>query len=100
MTADATSVGRSAVRVRIRGRVQGVFFRAWLGDRAVTLGLAGWVRNRRDGSVEAFFMGAPAAIEAAVASCHQGPPLADVRAVETAPATAEPSAGFSQRPTL
>ncbi len=91
---------RAAVRARIRGRVQGVFFRAWLCERAVALGLGGWVRNRRDGSVEALFVGPPAAIATAVMSCHEGPHLARVSEVETAPAAVEPSTDFSQRPTL
>ena len=88
-----------AVRVRIRGRVQGVFFRAWLAERAAALELAGWVRNRRDGSVEALFVGAPSAVAAAVASCREGPPHARVSAVESAPTAAEPGVGFAQRPT-
>ena len=89
----------SAVQVRIRGRVQGVFFRAWLVERAAELALGGWVRNRRNGSVEALFVGSPAAVAAAVASCREGPPHARVRAVETAPAAGGAGPGFSQRPT-
>ncbi len=88
------------MRVRIRGRVQGVFFRGWLIERAVALGLDGWVRNRRDGSVDALFIGFPAAIEAAVTSCRQGPPLAEVSAAETEPAVVEACTNFGQRPTL
>ena len=85
--------------MRIGGRVQGVFFRAWLVERASALGLDGWVRNRRDGSVEALFIGPPSALAAAVESCRQGPPLADVRTVETAPADVEAGDGFGHRPT-
>ena len=54
---------RKAVKVRILGRVQGVWFRAWTAEEATRRGLAGWVRNRRDGSVEAFFAGAAALVD-------------------------------------
>lgn len=98
-TPEPTVNRRSAIRVRIRGRVQGVFFRTWLAERAAALEVAGWVRNRRDGSVEALFVGAPSAVAVAVASCREGPPHARVSAVETAPAVVEPGVGFAQRPT-
>ena len=81
------------------GRVQGVFFRAWILERAAALGLDGWVRNRRDGSVEALFVGPPAALAAAVEACREGPPLAEVSTVETAPADVEAGVGFVHRPT-
>jgi len=67
-----------AVRVRVRGRVQGVWFRGSTRDEARRLGLAGWVRNREDGSVEAHLQGAPATVDAMVAWCRVGPPLAAV----------------------
>jgi acylphosphatase len=60
-------------RVRIRGRVQGVFFRSETQARARSLGVAGWVRNDSDGSVEAVFEGRPDAVESMVAWCSRGP---------------------------
>jgi acylphosphatase len=69
-------------RVFVRGRVQGVGFRAWVAQTAVARGLAGWVRNRRDGSVEAVFVGPVDAVGAMIESCAQGPLIARVTAVE------------------
>ena len=74
------SLSRS-VRVRIRGRVQGVGYRAWCADAAGALELAGWVRNRADGSVEAMFAGAPKAVADMLAQCRAGPFGAKVRDV-------------------
>ena len=65
-------------RVTIRGRVQGVGYRAWVEYQARGLGLQGWVRNRRDGSVEAVFEGAEEAVADMIASCRNGPPSARV----------------------
>jgi acylphosphatase len=64
--------------VVVKGRVQGVFFRAETRDRAQSLGLAGWVRNNPDGSVEAAFEGDRERIESLVAWCRKGPSLAQV----------------------
>ena len=66
----------------VRGRVQGVSFRAFTASVARRLGLAGWVRNRPDGSVEVLAEGAPSDLEALVSRLHEGPPLARVDAVE------------------
>jgi acylphosphatase len=66
------------VRVRISGRVQGVFFRAETRDRARSLSLAGWVRNARDGSVEAAFEGSSERVQSMLDWCRRGPPLAQV----------------------
>lgn len=71
-----------SVHVVIRGRVQGVAFRAWTRREAGRLGLSGWVRNRRDGSVEAVFSGGEAAVEAMLAACRRGPVAAEVTAVD------------------
>lgn len=60
-------------RLRVRGRVQGVFFRGATERTARALGVAGWVRNCDDGSVEAVFEGAPDRVAAAVAFCREGP---------------------------
>ena len=70
-----------AIRVIIKGRVQGVGFRAFVDREALRQGVAGWVRNRWDGTVEAVFIGDSEAISAMIAECRQGPALADVRDV-------------------
>jgi acylphosphatase len=77
------------MRVRVRGRVQGVFFRTETRSRAESLGLAGWVRNAPDGSVEAVFEGEPERVESMVEWCRRGPGGAiveDVEAVSEEPA--------------
>jgi acylphosphatase len=66
------------VRLRIEGRVQGVSFRDWMQAQARGLGLTGWVRNRRDGSVEAVISGDPELVDDMLARCRQGPPAARV----------------------
>lgn len=68
--------------VVIRGRVQGVGYRLWAERTARERGLAGWVRNRRDGSVEAVFAGEIAVVEAMIAACRRGPSSARVDAVD------------------
>jgi acylphosphatase len=70
--------------VRIRGRVQGVFFRAEARTRAESLGLAGWVRNCPDGTVEAVFEGEPQRVETIVEWCRRGPSGAYVESVDLA----------------
>ncbi len=89
----------AAVRVRIHGHVQAVFFRGWTVDTARALGLAGWVRNRADGSVEAQFEGPADAVEAMVARCRDGPPMARVDGVEPGQVEPEGCTGFRERPT-
>lgn len=69
-------------RLLIHGRVQGVGFRYALMDEAARLGLAGWVRNRRDGTVEAVAAGAPEAVDALLQWSHRGPPSAVVSRVD------------------
>ncbi len=64
------------VSVIVRGRVQGVSYRAWTRDKAAGLGLSGTVRNRSDGSVEAVFSGPAAVVEQMLALCRKGPLLA------------------------
>jgi len=68
-------------RVSIHGRVQGIGYRAWTEVTALERGLQGWVRNRRDGSVEALFMGPREAVTAMIEKCRRGPPGARVDAV-------------------
>lgn len=94
----ADSAARKSVRVRIRGRVQGVWYRAWTVEAAAAHGVTGWVRNRRDGSVEALFMGEAAAVDALVAACREGPELARVDAIEITEDAGEATDGFEQRP--
>lgn len=88
-----------AARLRIHGRVQGVWFRGWTAEKARALGLRGWVRNRRDGCVEVLLAGPGPAVEAMVAQCHDGPPAARVDHVEREPVTEVVARGFDQKPT-
>ena len=75
----------AAERIRhvvIRGLVQGVGYRAWTEYMALEHGVEGWVRNRRDGSVEAVFAGPAAAVADMVEACDRGPPGARVAAID------------------
>ena len=69
-------------RLKIAGRVQGVYFRASACQEAQKLGLTGWVMNCRDGSVELIAEGPPGRIEQLIAWCHHGPPGARVTEVK------------------
>ena len=75
-----------AKRLVIRGRVQGVGYRDAVVQAAIEQGVAGWVRNRHDGSVEIFVQGVPESIEGFIEWCRRGPPLARVVAVDVSPA--------------
>ena len=75
---------RKIVHADISGLVQGVWFRAWTMQEAQARGLDGWVRNRRDGSVEAVFAGPPERVDDMVRACHSGPDAAQVSNVPTA----------------
>ena len=88
-----------ACLVRIEGRVQNVWFRAWTTEQAVSRGLRGWVRNRVDGSVEAMFVGPGDKIDDMIAACWAGPPLAHVARVSHAPAEDAGTCGFRYLPT-
>jgi acylphosphatase len=83
-------------RVRIRGRVQGVFFRAEARARAESLELSGWIRNEPEGSVSALFEGKPERVESMIEWCRRGPTGARVEEVEVSEETGPPSeaAGF------
>ena len=74
--------GLTIRRVVVRGRVQGVGYRAWVEDTAILNGLDGWVRNRRDGTVEAVFAGAAEAVDGMIEACRRGPESAHVEAVD------------------
>jgi acylphosphatase len=84
------SAPRARRRVVVQGRVQGVGFRFSVQVEAQRHGVAGWVRNRADGSVEAALEGAPSAVDALVAYCRRGPRFAEVRELSV---TDEPPEG-------
>lgn len=75
--------------VIIRGRVQGIGYRAWTEVTALERGVEGWVRNRRDGSVEALFSGPEDEVAAMIAECRRGPPGARVDVIDQRDATSD-----------
>ncbi len=88
--------------LRISGRVQGVGYRDALRRQALASGLAGWVRNRRDGSVEAVLQGDARSVEDVIAWARRGPPAARVDRVDAQPPQGESDrsyAGFERLPT-
>jgi acylphosphatase len=85
-------------RLAIRGQVQGVWFRESMRLEAARLGVAGWVRNRPDGSVEAVIHGPRQAVEALIAWARRGPDRARVEDLEVSE-TAGRYEGFEKRPT-
>ena len=87
----------SRKRVVVHGFVQGVFFRDTVRRHAVSAGVAGWVRNNRDGTVEAVFEGTPDAVERLVRLTHEGPRGARVERVEVVEEEPEGLVGFSIR---
>jgi acylphosphatase len=92
--------GDLAVRVRIQGRVQGVYFRGWTVEQAQERGLRGWVRNRTDGAVEALFIGPAEAVRAMIAACRTGPKLAAVVRIDEYLEEDDGSDVFRQLPTV
>lgn len=84
-----------ARRLVIHGRVQGVWYRDSMRREAEALGVAGWVRNLADGSVEAWAEGPGPAVEALVSWAHKGPPRAQVSAVDSVPAAPAQYRGFA-----
>ena len=90
----------NAKRLVICGRVQGVGFREWMVENARMLGLAGWVRNRVDGSVEALVAGDIAAVEEMLRLCRRGPRMADVLSIEEEIADPPEQPGFHRGGTL
>lgn len=91
-----------ALHLLIHGRVQGVFFRGEMTKTAARHGATGWVRNRRDGSVEAVIIGSAQAVAAVALWAQRGPPTAQVERVEQRAAMqaeiAQAGAHFSQLP--
>ena len=89
-----------ARHLRVHGRVQGVWYRGWTVETARSLGLSGWVRNRLDGTVEAFVQGDDVEVERFIDLAHGGSPGARVTEVKVTPQ--EPDATcreFRQAPT-
>jgi acylphosphatase len=86
-------------RLRIRGRVQGVWYRESMREEAERLGIGGWVRNRPDGTVEAVVEGDAAAVEAITDWARRGPRAAEVSGVDVAEETATGATRFEKRPT-
>lgn len=91
---------RTQIHVLINGRVQGVGFRAWIEQRAIDLGLTGWVRNRSDGSVEAVFQGEPERVGEMLEACKSGPRHAQVTSVELLGDGVDPHDRFVVLPTV
>lgn len=82
------------VRVRLSGRVQGVFFRASCAERADELGLGGWIRNVPGRGVEAVFEGTESAVAEMVSWCREGPPLARVDRIDVVDEVPAGESGF------
>lgn len=80
--AERGDEGLRIIRVFVRGRVQGVGYRAWTQRQAAALGLRGWVRNRNDGTVEAVFAGDPDAVAAIAEALLRGPSASHVTGVD------------------
>lgn len=89
----------TTVRVVVSGRVQGVWFRAWTEREATALGLDGWVRNRRDGAVEAVLSGEAEIVETMIQSLWQGPPMAEVAAIDRFEHSEPVAPGFTVKST-
>lgn len=93
-------MAKRTVRLHIAGRVQGVGYRDFVRTEAEARTLKGWVRNRRDGTVEALVSGAPESVDEFIAACWRGPPAARVADIQVESLDdAELPAGFAIRPT-
>lgn len=90
-----------SVRIRVKGLVQRVYFRAWAVEEARGLGLDGWVRNRRDGSVELLLSGPGPQVDRMIVLCHQGPEAAQVSSLSLDISNQQPDqSGFHQHRTV
>lgn len=89
-----------AIKVRIAGQVQGVFFRVWVKEKADNLGVMGWIRNRLDGDVEGLFVGPEEAVDALVEVCREGPKPALIDEIKIEPAQGVTPARFEIKPTV
>ncbi len=90
----------TARRVVIAGQVQGVGYREWMEREATRLGVHGWVRNRRDGTVEALVDGDEAAVQALLSACRRGPMLARVMTITEDFAEPPGEPGFFRLPSI
>lgn len=90
----------STFHLIISGRVQGVGYRAWASQQAKKLGLSGWVRNRRDGTVEALVSGDADMLDSMVEYCHEGPIAARVDRVSVHEVNEPVPEGFAQKETV
>lgn len=97
---DPTQAPTIARHLLVSGRVQGVYYRVSAQAEGERLGLHGWVRNRRDGSVEALVAGSPEALEQFIAWARRGPSAASVDRVEVTEAEGPNERGFSVKPTV
>ncbi len=97
---DLTTAETRAVRIRISGRVQGVWYRGWTVREATRLGLDGWVRNRSDGDVEAVFHGPVETVDDMIGKCWKGPQGARVETIDVVDVSEVPKSGFRQAPTV
>jgi acylphosphatase len=99
MSTTVLAIVKPSVRCRVRahGRVQGVFFRDSVRGEAEARGVAGWVRNCSDGTVEAVFEGDPDAVDALVEFCRAGPGSSEVSSLDVASEPAESLSGFDVR---
>ena len=90
-------MGETRKKLRIHGEVQGVFYRAWSAETARGLGVRGWVRNRRDGTVEMLVQGEEEAVRCLIERCRQGPPAARVERIDVEDTAETAPAGFEKR---
>lgn len=90
----------TTIHLTIHGLVQGVGYRAWTVEQARKRGLTGWVRNRRDGTVEAVFVGPKAAVTDMVAQCKIGPEIARVFDIQSTGWIGATPTDFKQLPTV
>jgi acylphosphatase len=89
-----------SVRVVIQGRVQGVWFRGWTLQQAQQRNISGWVRNRRDGTVEALFSGPAEEVDKMINACRIGPPVARVESLTQYPSDPPEDEGFHSLATV
>lgn len=100
------AVAETRTHIVVRGRVQGVGYRAFVERAALQAGIGGWVRNRRDGMVEAVLLGTADQVNAMIAACREGPFAAHVSDIEQREARADelalrrPGELFSMLPTV
>jgi len=99
ISVDALLAVMIARNIRIEGQVQGVCFRDWAVEAARAIGVSGWVRNRRDGSVEVFTLGEPELVERFVDRLREGAPASRVDGIHVTEAQLHAVDGFTRRPT-